>query len=219
MKTTYLYILCAILALTVLIQAFSIARADKKSSPETDSLAAQSTVDTAAIVQNCILTRSSVRSFTDTPLTDGQMDSLVRAAMAAPTAADKRPWEIITITDRDILNAIAERFQTMTMMKSATAAIVICGDTANTLDGEGATYWIQDCSAATENLLLSAHGMGLGAVWCGIYPISSRVEDFSALLDLPEHIIPLSIVALGHPAGPTHPKEKYNPAKLHSQQW
>lgn len=219
MKTTYLYILCALLCLTVLVQAFTIARADKTPASSNDSIQAPGAVDTAAIVQNCILTRTSIRKFTDTPLTDGQMDSLVRAAMAAPTAADKRPWEIITITDRDILDAIADRFQTMTMMSSATAAVVICGDTNSTLEGEGAAYWVQDCSAATENLLLSAHGMGLGAVWCGIYPQSNRVEDFSALLDLPEHVIPLSIVALGHPAGPAHPKEKYNPAKLHSQQW
>lgn len=181
----------------------------------TDSKSVQSTEN----VINCIMTRSSVRSYTDRPVSEEQLDTLLRAAMAAPTAGNKQPWRFVVINDSEILNFISDNFESMTMVKKAPLAVVVCGDIDATFDGEGQAYWVQDASAATENLLLAAHSMGLGAVWCGIYPLKDRVEKFSQLLHLPDNIIPLNCIAIGYPEGNAAPKDKWKPENIHYNQW
>lgn len=166
-----------------------------------------------------IMTRTSVRAYSDTPVTDSQIETMLKAAMAAPTAVNKQPWAFIVIKDRANLTAISDSIPSMGMVKKAPLAIVVCGDMTKALDGEGHDYWIQDVSAATENLLLAAHAQGLGAVWCGVYPVSGRVAFISDLLKLPDEIIPLAVVPVGRPAVKVEPKDKWDPAKIHNDKW
>lgn len=185
----------------------------------TASSAPETAVSPTLTVLDNIMTRTSVRSYSNRPVTDEQIDTLLRAAMAAPTAGNKQPWRFVVIRDTATLNFISQNFRTMTMMNVAKAAVVVCGDTTATFHGEGVDYWVQDSSAATENLLLAAHSMGLGAVWCGVYPISDRVKLFSEKLKLPYNILPLNCIAIGYPEGETIPKDKWNPDYVHYDAW
>ncbi len=166
-----------------------------------------------------IMTRTSVRIYSDIEVTAEQVDTILRAAMAAPTAANKQPWRFVVINDKAILDSISNNFKTMTMAKDASLAIIVCGDLDATLDGEGRDFWIEDTSAASENILLAAHAMDLGTVWCGIYPQMDRVARFSTMLDLPETIIPLSCICIGHPVGEPVPKDKWHPEYIHYNSW
>lgn len=168
---------------------------------------------------NDILTRTSVRSYTSEPISQDQIDTLLRSAMAAPTAGNKQPWRFVVINRRDLLDSISHNFQSMTMAAQAPLAIIMCGDTTATLPGQAQEYWVQDLSAASENLLLAAHAMKLGAVWCGIYPITQRTEQFSAMLHLPTHIIPMACICIGHPQSQNTPKDKWVPENIHYNTW
>lgn len=166
-----------------------------------------------------IMTRTSVRSYNDAPIDSMTVDTLLRAAMAAPTAGNKQPWRFVVIDRRDILDSIAANFGTMKMAAKAGAAVIVCGDTEATFSGDGKEYWVQDASAATENMLLAAHACGLGAVWCGIYPIPERVSQFSEMLQLPDTIVPMACVCLGYPADENTPKDKWKPENVHYNIW
>ena len=181
------------------------------SGSETDS-ACSSTIED-------IMTRTSVRSYSDREVESGKVDTLLRAAMAAPTAANKQPWRFVVINDKSILKTIGENFGSMKMATGASVAVIMCGDMTATLDGDGRDYWVQDVSAASENLLLAAHAMGLGAVWCGIYPVAERVTQFSEMLSLPEEIIPMACICVGYPAGESTPKDKWKPEYIHYNSW
>lgn len=166
-----------------------------------------------------IMTRTSIRAYTDATLTDTQIETMLRAAMAAPTAVNKQPWAFVVIKNPATLSAIADSIPSMGMARKAPVAIVVCGDMTKALDGEGHDYWVQDVSAATENLLLAAHAQGLGAVWCGVYPVSGRVAFISDLLGLPDEIIPLAVVPVGVPAAKGEPKDKWDTSKIHNDKW
>lgn len=166
-----------------------------------------------------ILTRTSVRAYSDRKVESEKIDTLLRAAMAAPTAGNKQPWRFVVINDKSILNEIGENFHTMTMAKGASVAVIMCGDTTATFNGDAKDYWVQDVSAASENLLLAAHAMHLGAVWCGIYPQMTRVRQFSKMLRLPENIVPMACICVGYPAGETTPKDKWKPEYIHYNTW
>lgn len=186
---------------------------------ESDSCCTEGSVADAqqAVIEN-ILTRMSVRSYTDQKVEAGKIDTLLRAAMAAPSAVNKQPWRFVVIDERAKLDSIAANFPSMKMAGKAPLAIVLCGDMEATLEGVGRDYWVQDVSAATENLLLAAHGIGLGAVWCGVYP-TDRVDGFRSLLNLPETIVPLACVVIGYPAGDNQPKDKWKPENVHYNTW
>ena len=171
---------------------------------------------TDAAIEN-IMTRTSVRDYTDTPISEATIDTLLRAGMAAPTARNSQPWRFIVINERPTLDSLAQG--NWRPAAKAQAAIVVCGDLTNQLRVEGKDYWVQDCSAATENILLAAHAVGLGAVWCGCYPISERVELVRNLMAIPDSVVPLSVVMLGHPTGPQAPKDKYKPENVHYNKW
>lgn len=166
-----------------------------------------------------IMTRTSIRDFQNKPVEEEKVETMLRAAMAAPTAVNKQPWRFIVIKEKKTLKAISENFNSMKMAERAPLAIVVCGDLKATLEGEGADYWVQDASAATENLLLAAHSLGLGAVWCGIYPIKQRVGQLKEMLDIPDDIIPLNVIPIGYPAENPEPKDKWNPSKIHYEKW
>lgn len=163
-----------------------------------------------------IMERRSIRRFTDQPLTEAQMDSLLRCAMQAPSAGNQQPWHFVVIRNRDTLTAIQEIHTYSAMLKEAPAAVLICGETAlQRYEG----YWVQDCSAAVQNLLLGACGMGLGSVWLGIYPIPERVDGLRRILSIPESVTPFALVALGHPAEKKGFVDRFNPERIHHEKW
>lgn len=214
-------ILNIILGLAVLALAWRVAVKEDKNTTGAGFHAATTTApaatDTASdsnpALQN-IMTRHSVRQFTDKKLTDDQLTTLVKAGMAAPTAMDKRPWSFQTVTDPELLSMLSEAAPGTKHVAGAAAAIIVCGDSNDFIEGEGRDFWIQDCSAASENILLAAHAMGLGAVWCGIYPQQERVSKVRGDLELEENLIPLCVIAVGYPAQKGSPKDKWNPDKM-----
>lgn len=175
--------------------------------------------DSESTALDVIMTRTSVRSYSDAPVGSNTIDTLLRAAMAAPTAGNIQPWRFVVIDSRDILDSIAAKFGNMKMAAQAEAAVIVCGDMEATFPGDGKEYWVQDASAATENLLLAAHACGLGAVWCGIYPIPECVSQFSDMLQLPDNIVPMACVCLGYPDGTNTPKDKWRPENVHYNRW
>lgn len=162
-----------------------------------------------------ILQRKSVRAYTDRAVSHEQLDTLIRAAMAAPTGRDMRPWHFIVLEGRHQLSPLAEQLPYAKMLAEAQAAVVVCGDMSVTdREGNPSRNWTFDCSAATENLLLQAEAMGLGAVWTGVYPYDERLEAVKQALHLPDHLIPLNVIPIGYPKGDPQPKDKYDPAKV-----
>ncbi len=173
----------------------------------------------AEIVLNNIHSRKSVRHFTDEKVSKEQLITLAKAAMAAPTARNAQPWQIIAIDDRAVLDSLCEVLPYAKMLEQAPAAMLVCGDMTKAIEGEGRQFWIQDCSAATENLLLAAEGMGLGAVWTAVYPDNERLEGVYKVLNLPSYIIPLNVIPIGYPTGEDMPKIKWNEESFHYNGW
>ena len=207
MKTSQFF--CIILVIALAIVSWRLVRGGSSSTETADSLAVTNEA------YDCIMTRTSCRAFTDYRPTEAQIDSLVRAGLAAPTARNARPWDIIVITDRDILDTIASECKNIKMAAEAPLALVACGNLGIARSKGGDEYWEQDVSAITENILLAAHSMGLGAVWCGIYPIPERVKFVKELLELPDSIEPLNIIPIGQPKSPLQPKDKYDAERIH----
>jgi len=163
--------------------------------------------------------RKSVRQYIDRQVTKDQLNVLVKAGMAAPTAGDKRPWSFVVIDDRKKLDALAEVLPYGKMLKSAPAAIVVCGNPDKFFPGVESAFWIQDCSAATENILLAVESMGLGAVWIGVYPTDSKIKGVQFVLGIPEKEVPLNVLSIGYPAGMEKPKDKFNEKQIHWNKW
>lgn len=170
-------------------------------------------------VFDMIQTRVSVRQFTTQKPTEQQIDTLLRCAMAAPSALNRQPWAFLVIDDHSLLDALAFQFPNSRVGNGCGICIVPCGDLSKALEGEAQDFWINDVSAATENLLLAAHAMGLGAVWTGLHPDKQRVRMAQELLQLPEHIVPLCIVPVGYPAETPAVKDKYNRENIHYNRW
>ncbi|HRZ87296.1 MAG TPA: nitroreductase family protein [bacterium] len=179
---------------------------EEQSAPATDAI-------------SVIHSRKSVRHYTEKPVTPEDIDVLLRAGMAAPTAADTRPWEFVVVDERETLDDLSAAVEWGKMLKRAKAAIVVCGDTTRALSGVEQEYWIQDCSAASENILLAAEAKGLGAVWVGVFPVKERVAKVQRILELPEHVVPLNVISIGWPAGIEKPKDKYDAKYIHRNKW
>ena len=170
----------------------------------------------AETVMANILSRKSVRSYTDEAVTRQQLDTLVRVAMAAPTGRDMRPWKFIVIDDKSVMQQLAAQLPKAKMLAEAQAAILVCGDLSiKDKEGKPSTNWTFDCSAASENLLLQAEAMGLGAVWTGVYPYEDRTDAIKKVFELPDDIVPFSLIPIGHPKGDPQPKDKYNKENIH----
>ncbi|MCL3780679.1 nitroreductase family protein [Prolixibacteraceae bacterium JC049] len=163
--------------------------------------------------------RKSVRAYTDQQVSKTQLETLIKAGMAAPTAVNKQPWAFISIDDRTTLDSLGNGLPYAKMLKKATAAIVVCGDLSKALEGWEQEFWIQDCSNASQNILLAAESMGLGAVWTAAYPAEDRMATVKSILNLPDHIIPLNVIPIGYPTGIEKPKDKWKPENLHWNKW
>lgn len=166
-----------------------------------------------------IMTRVSVREFTGEKISEAQIDTLLRAAMAAPSAINKQPWAFVVVTDEVIIAKLGEALPYSRCSNHPAVAIIPCGDLTKAIPGEMGAFWINDVSAATENLLLAAHAMGLGAVWTGLHPDMNRARLVQDMLGLPEHIIPLCVVPVGVPAEQPAVKDKYLPENIHYNGW
>lgn len=175
---------------------------------------AQNTGNIHNSVLDNIATRTSVRSYLDKPVDAAVIEQLLRAGMAAPSAVNRQPWHFVVVTDKAQLKELAKANPYAGMAAKAPLAIVVCGDMKKALSGDAREFWVQDCSAATENILLAANALGLGAVWTGTYPDQNRCKDVSAILKLPETLIPLNTIVIGYPAGENKPKDKWKPENI-----
>lgn len=169
-------------------------------------------------VLSVIHSRKSVRNYTEEVVSKAQLEVLLRAGMAAPSAMNKQPWTFIVIDDKSILKTFANKLMFGNMLNYASAAIVVCGDMKNVTDVLP-KFWVQDCSAATQNILLAAEGTGLGAVWIGLYPNKVAYKKVQKELSLPKHIVPLNIISIGYPDGTDKPKDKWDESKVKWNGW
>jgi len=177
------------------------------SNEEQNQQATGATTDGQAAIEN-IMTRTSIRQFKAQPVEQEKIDIMLKAAMAAPTAVNLQPWHFIVIDDAKTLEMLAGR-----QPSNAPLMIAVCGDTDKTTMPDGKTklpdFWVQDVSAAIENLLLAAHAQGLGAVWTGVYPAMERVSEVANVLNCPQNIIPVAVVRVGYPDEAPQPKDKF----------
>ena len=165
-------------------------------------------------------TRRSIRAFTPEPVAEADLTAVLQAAMTAPSAVNAQPWHFVVIDDRAILDAIPDIHPHAAMCRTAPAAIAVVAELAlEKIPGLG--YWTLDCSAAVQNLMLAARGLGLGTVWCGIYPRPERMEGLGKLLGLPEGVVPHALVVIGHPARPEDFKrvDRFKPERIHRNRW
>lgn len=199
-------VLNIVLAIVVVILSVRLA-SDKVTVDK--SADAQQPVNAEQAVLDNIATRTSVRDYEARPVEKEKIEKMLRAAMAAPTAMNKQPWHFVVVDQRNVLDALAGANPYAKMLKKAPLAIVVCGNTDKMIEGGGRDFWIQDASAATENLLLAAHAMGLGAVWTGAYPSEERCISISKVLSLSDNLIPLNMIVVGYPAEQPQPKQKF----------
>ena len=165
-----------------------------------------------------ILKRRSIRKYTAQPVPEEILTELLEAGMSAPSAGNERPWHFIVVTERPLLEGITEFHPFSQMLQQAPLAIVVCVDL--TCDKyPGTNYWVQDCAAATENILLAAQEKGLGTCWLGVYPKEERVEGMRRLFRLPEHIIPVTGIAVGYPAETKPTDSRYDGSRVHRNRW
>lgn len=167
-------------------------------------------------VIDAIEMRRSIRTYTKDPVSGEEITSLLRAAMCAPSAANAQPWHFIVIRDRKILDEIPQVVSTAQMVRNAPLAIAVCADT--TLEKYHG-FWVQDCSAATQNLLLAATTQGLGAVWIGVHPLEDRVKSVRRLLKLPENVAPLCLISVGRPSEQPRRDDRYKSSRIHHDTW
>jgi nitroreductase len=161
-----------------------------------------------------ILSRRSIRKYTEEPVGVEDVKTLLEAAMAAPSASNRKPWHFVVVTERGTLERLADSHRYGKMLHDAPLCIAVCGD-----EGVSERFWVQDCSAATENILLAATSLGLGAVWLGVYPSKDRVEDIKEILGIPAGITPLNLISIGHPAEEKEPRTQYEESRVHRGRW
>jgi len=163
-----------------------------------------------------ILTRRSVRKYSKKPISEKVINELLEAAMSAPSAGNEQPWHFIIIDDPNILSKVPTFHNHALMLKNASVAILVCGD-MNLDEHQG--MWIQDCSAATQNMLIAIRAKNLGAVWLGIYPREERIKGMIELLNLPKNIMPFSLISIGHPTEDQGRVDRYNKSRIHHNKW
>jgi len=165
-----------------------------------------------------IYTRRSVRSFTGEAVSHDDLMAILRAGMSAPSAVNVQPWAFVVVTRRETLDELCAKLPYAKMLDKAGAAIVVCGipnkDRLYTKD-----YWVMDCSAASENILLSAHALGLGAVWTAVYVDKERISNVRKILNIPEDIIPLNVIPIGVPKDRGHVTDKFKEENIHWERW
>ena len=165
-----------------------------------------------------LFARRSVRQYTDRAVSDAAIRDLLEAAMAAPSAVGKDPWHFIAVRNKDTLGKMADGLPKGQMLRHAAAGLLVCGDLDRAHDGQE-SYLLQDCSAATENILLAASLLGLGACWLGVHPRGERIGWMRELFGLPARIIPVSAIALGWPARQPEPRTRFRQEAVHAETW
>ena len=163
-----------------------------------------------------VLKRRSVRKYTSEPVSDSDIEDVLRAAMSAPSAGNQQPWHFIVVRDRALLDQVPDINPYSKLLENAPVAILVCGD-MRLEKFEG--FWVQDCSAATENMLIEIAAKGLGGVWLGFYPVKERVEGIKKLFGLPKEVFPLSMIALGHPAEKPEAADRFKKERIHYDRW
>jgi|UPI0004B0A659 nitroreductase len=194
---TFYLLLVVVLAIVIL-----------KTSCMEDQKQDEATLKSKAVLEN-ISERKSVRKYLSKSVEEDKIDAMLKAGMAAPSGMDRRPWEFVVVTDRVTLDSMAAKLPYAKMLTSVPLAIVVCGDT--TLS----SYWYLDCSAATQNILLAAEALGLGAVWTAAYPYEDRIDVVRQNTGLPENIVPLCVIPIGYPDGPQKAKDKFDSKRVH----
>ncbi|MBW2983164.1 nitroreductase family protein [Candidatus Woesearchaeota archaeon] len=163
-------------------------------------------------MMDTILARASVRSFTGDPVPQDKLDKLLEAAMAAPSARNRQPWHFIIVEDRRKLELLQQGLPHCKMLVQAGLGVIVCGDNQE-------KYWVEDCCAATENLLLAAHAQGLGAVWTAVHPAEEKINVVRETLELPDHVTPLNVIPVGVPAQKPEVKQKHDAERIHLDSW
>jgi nitroreductase len=163
-----------------------------------------------------IMTRRSIRKYTANRVPAEAVEQLLRAGMAAPSAANEQPWHLVVITERKTMMQVPTFHPHAHMLKEAALAILVCNDSDLELSkGRG----VLDCSAATQNILLAAHDLGLGAVWVGIFPVEERMNGMRKLLNMPTRIMPISLVSIGYADERPHMEDRFKPERVHYEHW
>ena len=170
-------------------------------------------------VLDAISTRTSIRAYQDRPVGADTVELLLRAAMSAPSARNRQPWAFIVVDDKVLLRQLADSLPYAQSAAAAPMAVVVCGVLTESQGATNAGWWVQDAAAASENLLLAAHAVGLGAVWTGVYSYEDRVRAVRNVLGLPRHVVPLNVIPIGYPAENPAPKQKWDPAKVRRNGW
>jgi nitroreductase len=165
---------------------------------------------------DAILTRRSIRKYTSDKIEPDLVDKIIKAGMYAPSAVNKQPWHFIVFSDKKLMTEIMKIHQSAAMLAEAQTAILVCYD-ENLQHDKG--YGAVDCSNATQNMLLAAHALGLGACWVGIYPRANRMEALHAIFDLPAQVKAFAVIALGHPAEKKSMADRYKPERIHFEKW
>jgi nitroreductase len=164
-----------------------------------------------------IFKRRSIRRFQEKEVETEKIETLLKAAMAAPTAMNYQPWEFVVITEKERIEKVKSA---LTFANSnAPLVICVCGNLKGLKQLVKERFWVQDCSAATENILLAAKALGMGSVWCGVHPISMYVKKISEILELPSGVIPLNALFIGYPAEEKEARTQYKPEKVHFQKF
>lgn len=164
-----------------------------------------------------ILSRRSVRKYTNKEVTDEVVQQLLKAAMSAPSAHNQQPWHFVVIKDKEILNKIPKFHPFSKMLSEASLAILVCG--SMNLHEKSKPFWVQDCSAALQNILIAANAFDLGAVWLGVYPVDFLIDAIRKLTNLPENIMPFGMVSLGYPAEEKSPADRFDESRIHINKW
>ena len=198
---TFYLLLVVVLAIVIL-----------KTSCMGDQKQDETTLKSKAVLEN-IAERKSVRKYLNKSVEEDKIDAMGKAGMAAPSGMDRRPWEFVVVTDREALDSMAAKLPYAKMLTNAPLAIVVCGDTTRS------SYWYLDCSAATQNVLLAAEALGLGAVWTAAYPYEDRIDVVRQNTGLPENIVPLCVIPIGYPDGPQKAKDKFDLQRVHRNKY
>lgn len=163
-----------------------------------------------------IMTRRSIRKYTEQSIEREKIEILLKSAMSAPSADNQQPWDFIIVTQREIISKVRQASPYATPLEGAPLCIIVCADLQKErIPGN----WMLDCSAATENILLAAHAIGLGAVWIGIYPEQDRMKYISRMFNLPKNIKPMAVISIGYPAEKKGPADRFIDTNVHWEKW
>lgn len=164
-----------------------------------------------------IYNRRSIREYTDEPVTEEEMHKLLEAAFSAPTAVNTQPWEYVVLTEKKALDKVRDKLHFARY--NAPSAIIVCGNMKLAFKGPVKDLWICDCSAAVENILLAATELGLAAVWIGIYPLETNINAVKKALDMPDYVVPMAMVYVGHGAYELEGRCRYNEKRVYWQKY